>query len=82
MPYLRDETQEVARAYGATVTPDVFVLDRQGRLGIAARRMGITASRLSARNGSGMRSMQSSRAMIRSPRRPTPWAARSSGSVR
>ena len=27
MPYLRDETQEVARAYGAKVTPDVFVLD-------------------------------------------------------
>ena len=29
-PYLRDETQEVARAWGATVTPDVFVLDREG----------------------------------------------------
>lgn len=27
MPYLRDETQEVARAYGAKTTPDVFVLD-------------------------------------------------------
>ena len=26
-PYLRDETQEVARAYGATRTPEVFVLD-------------------------------------------------------
>ena len=32
MPYLRDETQEVARAYGAKVTPDVFVLDAQRRL--------------------------------------------------
>lgn len=32
MPYLRDETQEVARAYGAQVTPDVFVLDGEGRL--------------------------------------------------
>ncbi len=31
-PYLRDETQDVAQAFGATVTPDVFVLDRQGRL--------------------------------------------------
>jgi peroxiredoxin len=27
MPYLHDETQEVARSYGARTTPDVFVLD-------------------------------------------------------
>jgi peroxiredoxin len=27
VPYLRDESQEVARAYGARTTPDVFVLD-------------------------------------------------------
>ena len=27
MPYLRDESQEVARAYGAKTTPDLFVLD-------------------------------------------------------
>jgi len=32
MPYLRDETQEVARAYDAKTTPDVFVLDAEGRL--------------------------------------------------
>jgi peroxiredoxin len=32
MPYLRDATQEVAREYGAKVTPDVFVLDAEGRL--------------------------------------------------
>jgi peroxiredoxin len=32
MPYLRDETQEVARAYDAKTTPDVFVLDADGRL--------------------------------------------------
>lgn len=31
-PYLRDETQEVARAYGAKTTPDVFVLDADRRL--------------------------------------------------
>jgi hypothetical protein len=31
-PYLRDESQEVARAYGAQTTPDVFVLDADGRL--------------------------------------------------
>ncbi|CAA9501892.1 MAG: hypothetical protein AVDCRST_MAG13-2313 [uncultured Solirubrobacteraceae bacterium] len=27
VPYLRDASQEAARAYGAEVTPDVFVLD-------------------------------------------------------
>jgi peroxiredoxin len=32
MPYLYDETQEVARAYGAQTTPDVFVLDAEGRI--------------------------------------------------
>ncbi|HEX7300752.1 MAG TPA: thioredoxin family protein [Solirubrobacteraceae bacterium] len=32
MPYLRDESQEVARAYGARTTPDCFVLDADGRI--------------------------------------------------
>jgi hypothetical protein len=32
MPYLRDETQEVAHAYGARTTPDVFVVDSSGAL--------------------------------------------------
>ena len=32
MPYLRDESQEVARAYGAKTTPDLFVVDGEGRL--------------------------------------------------
>jgi hypothetical protein len=31
-PYLRDESQEVAREYGARTTPDVFVLDSGLRL--------------------------------------------------
>ena len=31
-PYLRDETQEVARAYDAKTTPDVFILDADLRL--------------------------------------------------
>jgi len=31
-PYLRDESQEVARAYGARTTPDVFVLDAERTL--------------------------------------------------
>ena len=29
-PYLRDESQEVARAYDAKTTPDVFVIDAEG----------------------------------------------------
>ena len=32
MPYLHDDTQEVARAYGAKTTPDVFVVDSDGAL--------------------------------------------------
>jgi peroxiredoxin len=32
MPYLHDASQEVARAYGAKTTPDVFVLDSGNRL--------------------------------------------------
>jgi peroxiredoxin len=31
-PYLHDESQDVAHAFGAKVTPDVFVLDTGGRL--------------------------------------------------
>ncbi len=31
-PYLHDATQDVARAWGAGVTPEVFVLDGDGRL--------------------------------------------------
>ena len=31
-PYLRDERQDVARAYGAKTTPDVFVIDGEHRL--------------------------------------------------
>jgi hypothetical protein len=31
-PYVIDETQEVARAYGAVCTPDFFGYDREGRL--------------------------------------------------
>ena len=31
-PYLRDDTQEVARAYGAERTPHIFLFDRQRKL--------------------------------------------------
>jgi peroxiredoxin len=32
VPYLRDDSQEVAQSYGAQTTPDVFVLDAGGTL--------------------------------------------------
>jgi hypothetical protein len=32
VPYLRDESQDIARAYDAKTTPDVFVLDADGTL--------------------------------------------------
>jgi hypothetical protein len=32
VPYLRDESQDVARAYDAKKTPDVFVIDGEGRV--------------------------------------------------
>jgi len=31
-PYLRDETQEVAKAYGATHTPEIFLFDKERKL--------------------------------------------------
>jgi len=31
-PYLHDETQEIARAFDAACTPDIFVFDRERRL--------------------------------------------------
>lgn len=31
-PYLRDETQEVAKAYGATHTPQIFLFDKNRKL--------------------------------------------------
>ena len=32
VPYLHDESQQVARSFGAQTTPDVFVVDAQGTL--------------------------------------------------
>jgi len=36
-PYLRDETQDVARAYGAMRTPHVFVLDAKRKIAYRGR---------------------------------------------
>ena len=65
-PYLHDESQEVARAWGAEKTPHVFVLDGEGRLryhgapdadyedASARRRLGPRGARRRAR-GTGAR---------------------------
>ena len=36
-PYLRDETQDIARAYGALRTPHVFLLDQYRKVAYAGR---------------------------------------------
>jgi hypothetical protein len=36
-PYLIDETQDVARAFGAVCTPDLYVFDRERRLAYHGR---------------------------------------------
>jgi peroxiredoxin len=36
-PYLHDESQEVARAFGAVCTPDIFVYDRERALSYRGR---------------------------------------------
>jgi peroxiredoxin len=36
-PYLHDESQEVARAFGAVCTPDIFVYDRDRQLAYRGR---------------------------------------------
>src|SRR2546425_10451915 len=36
-PYVIDETQEIATAYGARVTPHIFLLDAQGKLAYRGR---------------------------------------------
>lgn len=41
-PYLYDQSQDVARAYGAACTPDFFVIDRSGRLAWSGRFDGAT----------------------------------------
>ena len=67
VPYLRDESQEVARAYDAQTTPDVFVLDADRPTALSRRsrrrlRRSLSARRLPARRPR------------RDPRRPRPRA--------
>lgn len=36
-PYLRDHSQQIARAYGAEVTPDCFIVDKAGKIRYTGR---------------------------------------------
>ena len=53
MPYLHDESQQVAHEYGARTTPDVFVLDAAGGSSIAARPTPTTRIRRCGRVAAG-----------------------------
>ena len=80
MPYLRDESQEVARAYDARTTPDVLRPRRRRapRLPRRARRRPRRSRRWTPR-GCAERSTPCSRARAPSRPRRDRWAARSSG---
>ena len=56
MPYLYDESQEVARAYDAKTTPDCFVIDADGRIATAAPPTPTTRTRRSTPRGCATRS--------------------------
>src|SRR5918996_5347411 len=78
-PYLRDESQDVARAYGAQTTPDVSCWTGSGSCGIAARPTRTTGTRASGPPGCARRSKPCSPASGRRERRPSRSAAASSG---
>jgi peroxiredoxin len=78
-PFLRDESQEVARAYGPARTPEVFLFDAEHRLVYhGAPDSDYTDARAPSR-GSGRHSTRSWPGARPSPRRRRPSAAPSSG---
>ena len=70
VPYLYDETQDVARAYGAKTTPDCFLLDAEAASRTAARPTPTTRTRRRTRRGCATRSTRCWPAR-RPPRRET-----------
>ncbi|MFL5838565.1 MAG: hypothetical protein ACJ76K_18555 [Solirubrobacteraceae bacterium] len=81
MPYLRDESQEVARAYGAKTTPDCFVIAAEGGSPTAARPMPTTRTRRTTPPGCVTPSTPCSRVPSQLLPRRSRLAARSSGSA-
>ena len=55
-PYLYDESQETAQAYGAVCTPDFFVYDKDLKLAYRGRIDGATPSNDTPNDGQDMRS--------------------------
>jgi thiol-disulfide isomerase/thioredoxin len=49
-PYLFDETQQVARSYGAACTPDIYVFDRERKLVYRGQFDGTRPNRISSGN--------------------------------
>lgn len=54
-PYLIDEAQDVALAYGAACTPDLFLFDRQGELAYAGQLDGTRPKSGQAPDGADVR---------------------------
>ena len=52
-PYLFDETQEVAKAYHAACTPDIYLFDRNGIAGLSRAVRWQPAWQWNSRDGSG-----------------------------
>ena len=79
IPYLRDESQEAAREFGAKTTPDVFVFDAEGRLRYrgAPDADHMDPSQDAAWLREALDALLGGR--TRSAPRPTRWAAASSG---
>jgi peroxiredoxin len=82
-PYVIDETQEIARAYGALCTPDLFGFNREGNCSTAAASTAPAPGRPPA-----TRSARCARRCCRSqgrkrdrPSRYRPSAARSNGEI-
>ena len=80
IPYLRDESQEAAREFGAKTTPG-RVRARRRRAAALPRRAGRRPHGPERRTppGCARRSTRCSRARTRRARRPSRWAAASSG---
>ncbi len=78
-PYLRDEVAGRGPRLRRATTPDVFVLDPERRVRYRGAPDADHSTTRSTRPGCARRWTPSSRAASRRPRRPSPWAARSSG---
>ena len=82
--YLHDETQEVARAYGAVCTPDFFGYNGDLRAAVSGPARRVEDDPAARRQRELFEAMKQVAETGRGPERADarPWAARSSGSTR